>query len=61
MSTPCMYWPTSRSVQELLLMNSLLVYSAHPYGTPTVLSSYDTFYNYDEGAPNGGTTCLFYQ
>jgi hypothetical protein len=35
------------------------VYSlAHPYGTPTVLSSYDTFYNYDEGAPNGGAgTC----
>jgi len=30
---------------------------AHPYGTPTVLSSYN-FSNYDEGAPNNGSgTC----
>ena len=36
----------------------LVNYSAHPYGTPTVLSSYASFYNYDEGAPNGGTTRL---
>jgi len=27
---------------------------AHPYGTPTVLSSY-SFSNYDQGAPNNGT------
>ncbi|KAL5532385.1 hypothetical protein ACEPAF_5955 [Sanghuangporus sanghuang] len=31
---------------------------AHPYGTPTILSSYDGFTNTDAGAPNGGTgTC----
>lgn len=36
----------------------LVFYSAHPYGTPTVLSSYDTFYDYDSGAPNGGTIRL---
>jgi len=31
---------------------------AHPYGTPTVLSSYTNFYNYDSGGPNGGAgTC----
>ncbi|KAH7918792.1 glycoside hydrolase family 13 protein [Leucogyrophana mollusca] len=30
---------------------------AHPYGTPTVLSSYE-FSSYDQGAPNGGAgTC----
>ncbi|KAH9981801.1 glycoside hydrolase [Russula compacta] len=28
---------------------------AHPYGTPTVLSSYSNFYNTDSGGPNGGT------
>ncbi|KAJ3542252.1 hypothetical protein NM688_g5990 [Phlebia brevispora] len=31
---------------------------AHPYGTPTILSSYQGFTNYDQGAPNGGAgTC----
>ncbi|KAI0816868.1 glycoside hydrolase [Trametes gibbosa] len=31
---------------------------AHPYGTPTILSSFDGFTNTDAGAPNGGTgTC----
>jgi len=31
---------------------------AHPYGTPSVLSSYSNFYYYDAGGPNGGTgTC----
>jgi len=31
------------------------VYSlAHPYGIPTILSSYSNFYNIDAGAPNGG-------
>ncbi|KAI0635064.1 glycoside hydrolase [Trametes polyzona] len=31
---------------------------AHPYGTPTILSSYDGFTNSDAGAPNGGAgTC----
>ncbi len=31
---------------------------AHPYGTPSILSSYDGFTNTDLGAPNGGTgTC----
>ncbi|KAF8259044.1 glycoside hydrolase [Lactarius quietus] len=31
---------------------------AHPYGTPTILSSYAAFFDYDAGAPNGGTgTC----
>ncbi|KAI0275828.1 glycoside hydrolase [Russula aff. rugulosa BPL654] len=31
---------------------------AHPYGTPSVLSSYSNFYNTDAGAPNGGAgTC----
>jgi hypothetical protein len=29
--------------------------SAHPYGTPSVLSSYSNFYNGDAGGPNGGT------
>ena len=30
---------------------------AHPYGTPTILSSY-TFSDYDQGAPNNGDgTC----
>ncbi|KAI9456015.1 glycoside hydrolase [Lactarius psammicola] len=32
---------------------------AHPYGRPTVLSSYTNFYNNDVGAPNNGTgTCI---
>ncbi|KAI0330674.1 glycoside hydrolase [Cubamyces sp. BRFM 1775] len=31
---------------------------AHPYGTPTILSSYSGFTNTDAGAPNGGAgTC----
>lgn len=31
---------------------------AHPYGTPTILSSYSGFADTDAGAPNGGTgTC----
>ncbi|KAI0795076.1 glycoside hydrolase [Abortiporus biennis] len=36
-----------------------LIFSlAHPYGTPTILSSYSGFTNTDAGAPNGGTgTC----
>src|SRR6266702_6435472 len=38
-----------------------LVYSAHPYGRPTVLSSYTNFYNNDAGAPNNGTACLYDQ
>lgn len=29
---------------------------AHPYGTPTILSSYSGFTNTDAGAPNGGTS-----
>ncbi|KAI0295076.1 glycoside hydrolase [Multifurca ochricompacta] len=34
------------------------VASSHPYGTPTILSSYTTFYNKDAGGPNGGAgTC----
>ncbi|KAI0289062.1 glycoside hydrolase superfamily [Russula brevipes] len=28
--------------------------SAHPYGVPTVLSSYSNFYHADSGSPNGG-------
>ncbi|KAI9429653.1 glycoside hydrolase superfamily, partial [Lactarius psammicola] len=32
---------------------------AHPYGRPTVLSSYTNFYNNDAGAPNNGMgTCI---
>jgi len=27
---------------------------AHPYGIPTILSSYSNFFNRDAGAPNGG-------
>nr|BBA80375.1 glycoside hydrolase family 13 protein [Tricholoma matsutake] len=30
---------------------------AHPYGTPTVLSSY-SFSNTDDGAPDGGASCI---
>ncbi|VDB96842.1 unnamed protein product [Peniophora sp. CBMAI 1063] len=31
---------------------------AHPYGTPTILSSYQGFTNTDQGSPNGGVgTC----
>ena len=31
---------------------------AHPFGTPTILSSYSGFTNTDAGAPNGGAgTC----
>ena len=31
---------------------------AHPYGTPTILSSYSGFTNSDAGSPNGGVgTC----
>jgi hypothetical protein len=31
---------------------------AHPYGTPTILSSYDGFTTFDTGPPNGGVgTC----
>ncbi|TFK84770.1 carbohydrate-binding module family 20 protein [Polyporus arcularius HHB13444] len=38
---------------------SAMVFSlAHPYGTPTILSSYSGFTNTDAGAPNGGVgTC----
>jgi hypothetical protein len=32
--------------------------SAHPYGTPSVLSSYSRFYDTSAGAPNGGMTWL---
>lgn len=32
---------------------------AFPYGTPTVLSSYQ-FTGYDDGAPNGGTATSSY-
>lgn len=32
--------------------------SAHPYGTPSVLSSYSRFYDTNAGGPNGGTTWL---
>ena len=32
--------------------------SAHPYGIPTILSSYSNFYYSDAGAPNGGTAHL---
>jgi hypothetical protein len=52
-------------------MNSLNAYSpsntyalanvfslAHPYGKPTILSSYSNFYDFGAGAPNGGNgTC----
>lgn len=27
---------------------------AHPYGTPTILSSYSGFTDTDAGSPNGG-------
>jgi hypothetical protein len=33
--------------------------SAHPYGTPSVLSSYSNFYNADAGGPNGGMAYAF--
>ncbi|KAI1783512.1 glycoside hydrolase [Ganoderma leucocontextum] len=38
---------------------SAMIFSlAHPYGTPTILSSYSGFTNTDAGAPNGGVgTC----
>jgi hypothetical protein len=29
---------------------------AHPYGTPTILSSFQ-FSDYNQGAPNGGVPC----
>ncbi len=32
------------------------VCSAHPYGTPTILSSYSNFFDTNAGSPNGGTT-----
>ena len=32
---------------------------AHPYGTPTILSSYEGFTNYDAGAPNSGQFIKF--
>lgn len=35
-----------------------LLYSAHPYGKPTILSSYSNFYDTDAGAPDGGTIRL---
>ncbi|KAI0646216.1 glycoside hydrolase [Trametes meyenii] len=40
-------------------VNAMVFSLAHPYGTPTVLSSYDGFtQNPDAGAPNGGSgTC----
>lgn len=49
MSSLCEYL---RAVRRLF--PHLSGYSAHPYGTPTVLSSYTGFTNTDLGAPNGG-------
>jgi hypothetical protein len=33
--------------------NAMIFSLAHPYGTPTILSSY-SYSNYDDGAPNNG-------
>lgn len=34
---------------------------AHPYGTPTILSSYSGFTNTDAGSPNGGKDILSFE
>ena len=34
--------------------NAMVFSLAHPYGTPTILSSYSDFTDYDAGAPNSG-------
>jgi hypothetical protein len=49
------------SVREFALDESLSSYTAHTL-TVRLLSSQatTTFYDYDEGAPNGGTTRLFF-
>ena len=36
------------------------VYSAHPYGRVSVLSSYADFFNTDAGAPNLGATLIIF-
>ena len=33
---------------------AMILSLAHPYGTPTILSSYSGFTTYDAGAPNSG-------
>ncbi|EMD36390.1 glycoside hydrolase family 13 protein [Gelatoporia subvermispora B] len=39
-------------------VNAMIFSLAHPYGTPTILSSYEGFTDYDAGAPNSGAgTC----
>lgn len=56
-SSPCM--PIYLFVQDLFLTTGFLVSpSAHPYGTPSVLSSYSNFYDNNAGGPNGGMNCF---
>jgi hypothetical protein len=44
---------------ELFLMiNVPLMCSAHPYGRPTILSSYSNFYDSEVGSPNNGVTLV---
>ena len=54
--------PRPYLLKELLLISFSppgSVYSAHPYGRVSVLSSYADFFNTDAGAPNLGTTHIF--
>lgn len=55
-SSPCMsqYPHSFRNGSSLLFCFASP--SAHPYGMPSVLSSYSNFYNTDAGGPNGGTS-----
>ncbi len=36
-------------------INAMVFSLAHPYGTPSILSSYSGFTNTDQGSPNNGT------
>ena len=46
-------------IRELFLMINLpLMCSAHPYGIPTILSSYSNFYDSTAGSPNNGVTLV---
>lgn len=57
-SSPCMcQYP--HLFRILFLTTDFLVSpSAHPYGTPAVLSSYSNFYDINAGGPNGGMNCF---
>lgn len=65
-SSPCMFLHCPSSVQDMFLTTDFFYLpcpfsrSAHPYGTPSILSSYSNFYNTDAGGPNGGTACIFH-